>query len=185
MAKISRYTATEVATKMVNDVYKDRENCIRKKIQTRCEAIAKRQFPKAVLDFVNKWKEYITVTHTLSVACLNNQGKTRCWVTSVLSFDIPSGKSAIDAVGADSDVLNMLNEKLRELRRSKTSLLNDITNTLLDLGTTKRVETEFPTAVPYFAKVEIPSYQSDKPLKCEQLKKTIEAEREKDIQYKP
>ena len=42
MAKISRFTAYEVARKMVDDVYRDRENYIRKKIQESCEVIAKK-----------------------------------------------------------------------------------------------------------------------------------------------
>lgn len=180
MAKISRFTASEVATKMVNDVYKDRESLIRGRIQEMCEKGAKTQIPQAVLEFCEKWSEYLTLRTHVSIACLDENRKIRCWVMSPVSFMVPVGKNTLEVLGADSDELYKYHEMLCELRREKNSLVNDIMNTLLDLGTTKRVATEFPVAVPYLTKMEIMPESSDKSCKCEQLIKTIEAEREKD-----
>ena len=92
---------------------------------------------------------------------------------------MPAKKSAFDALGADSDVLYTHNEMLRDLRRIKTSLLNDIANILLDLGTTKRVEEDFPVAAPYFDKVEKKKEESSKPRKCAELIKKVAAEMKK------
>ena len=180
MAKISRYTATEVAAKMVNDVYKDRESLLRGRIQEMCEKVTKTKIPQAVLEFCEKWTEYLTLRTNVSIACLDENQKIKCWVMSPISLKVPVGKNTLEVSGADADGLFKYHEMLCELRREKNSLLNDITNTLLDLGTTKRVATKFPAAVPYLVKMEIIAEPSDKPLKCEQLTKTIEAEREKD-----
>lgn len=178
MAKFSRFTAIEVATSMANDAFKGRESSVRKQIKEVCDKIAKEQIPQEVLDICAKWKEHISVVSNLSVACLDNRGKTRCWVTSAISFGVPAGHDSFDVVGEDSDKLYTLNEELRQLRSRKNTLQNNIENVLLDLGTTKRVEAEFAIAVPYFAKFAEPD-SSEKNSKCEALKKLIEEEREK------
>lgn len=185
MAKISRYTAEKVARKMVDDVFKDRVNRTRKRIQEVSEKIAKREIPQEVLEFCEKWKEYITVTQSLSIKCIDNHGSTRCWVSSAISFCVPFGSTSLDVAGEDSDKLYMFNERLNQLRKKKNSLLGEITNTLLDLGTTKRVEVEFPAAASYFCEDEKKTGESAKPRKCEQLIKSIEEEREKDRKYAP
>lgn len=179
MAKISRYTATDVAMKMATDVFKDRVSCIRKRIQEVAEKIAKREIPQEVLDICEKWKAYISVTHSISIQCMDNRGKTRCWVSSMTSFLLPFGSSSIVVTGEDSDNLYAYYDKLEQLRKSKNNLQIDIITILLDLGTTKRVEKEFPAAAPYFVAEEKKAEEASQPSKYGHLIKEIDAEIEK------
>lgn len=180
MAKISRATATEVATRMVNDVFKNREANIRGQIKVICEKIAKDKIPQEVLDFCEKWKEYLTLHASLSIACINEEGKIRCWVSSPISFLVSYKVSTLTVEGEDSDALYALNEKRCQLIKEKNALLNNIINTLLDLGTTKRVEVEFSDAAPYFKSAKGGVEKTDKSCRCENLQQMIKAEMDKE-----
>ena len=183
MAKISKSTADEVSIRMANDSFKNREKGVRKEIKELCEKILKDQIPQEVIDFCVKWKHYVGIQYSGSIQCLDKQGKTRCWVSSLVSFPVPYLKSSFAVTGEYSDRLYMAFESLRQLKKEKGILQNNIANTLLDLGTIKRIEDEFPSAVPYLKAVKKAVDRLYKPRQCEQLKKMLEAEREKEIAY--
>lgn len=183
MAKISKSTADEVSIRMANYSFKNRERNVRKEIEELCETIVKDQIPQGVIDFCEKWKEYISYQFSVSIQCLDKQGATRCLVSSHVSTPVPYKKSSLVVSGEYSDRLCEASRKLTLLKREKDILKNNILNTLLDLGTTKRIEEAFPSAVPYLKAVNISVGFSDKPCQCEQLKKMLEVEREKEKAY--
>lgn len=183
MAKISKITADEVAIRIANYYFANRENSIRKEIKELCEEIVKDQIPKGVIDFCRKWSQYIGLQYSVSIACLNEQGNIKSWVSSMISFPIPFKKSSLEVKGEYSDRLDEANNKLRQLRREKSAMKVNILNTLLELGTVKRIAEEFPVAVPYLKAVERLQIKTAKACKCNELNKMLEAEKEKEAAY--
>lgn len=152
MEKISKIAAKEVAERIAREAFKNTRKSVYMEIQILCEEILKDQIPQEVIDFCQKWKQYIDARDCVSIHCENKQGETILWVTSVVSFFVPFKMSSLVVSGEYSDKLVEARGKISQFIKERAALQHNIENKLLELGTIERIEKEFPSAAPYVVK---------------------------------
>lgn len=155
--KISRERAAKVAESMALHAYKE---VITNATKNRDEVVRKlieKKIPAPVREFVEKNGAYFKMRGSIYIKCPDHTSRT-CWAVPAIPYnDLEVSKDEMKEVNDAYKNVNDLNGKRYELKLQ-------IQNQLLRLGTTKRVEEQFPEATPFFATIEDKGGEEEKAL---------------------
>lgn len=159
MSKISKEQATTVANSMASLAYKE---AITNATKNRDEVVRKlieKKIPAQVREFVEKNAEYFKMRGVIFVRCPGYTSRD-CYVQTATPYnDLVVSIDEMKEVCDEYKKVNVLNGKQFELQMQ-------IKAQLLRLGTTKRVEEQFPEATPFFANIEDKTEKEEVTLGC-------------------
>lgn len=142
---ISKTLAENIAKKLCSKKYNEYQKSVTEK-DTTIEKVYIKKIPKDVMAFFNKNPKMIISTSSI---CINGGGFH--YYHATLSKRLPEISRINDELftQTEKDAFLKLKNKVDLLKREYTDLLQEVTNALLNLKTTKRIAEHFPEAIQY------------------------------------
>lgn len=139
--KISQSTATNIA-KQLTAKHIEKVNKLRKEFIAVVTIAYKKQIPKEVIDFSEKYPEY---TQWTADVVLNSHGFR--WQYVSLGLKSPKGQNTHMSLTTQlAKKLQTLDGKIAKADKEYKQLLTEVQYALLALGTTTRINEKFPEA---------------------------------------
>ena len=153
MTKITRKIAEIISKEMSNSAYNSKIDSLESRLLDMVSDEVVKSIPIEVLEISKKYPKYFITRVEFSLSDGVNK------LHYVKSRKLPSDQSFITVSPADFARIKGLYDELKALHKVKVDLINKIESTLLNLGTYKRVQSEFPEAYKYLemAKASVPT----------------------------
>lgn len=157
--KISKEMAATVADSMASLAYKE---AITNAMKNRDEVVRKlieKKIPAPVREFVEKNAAYFKMRGIIYVRCPGYKSRD-CYVQQATPYN--------DLVVSIDEMNEVCDEykKVNDLTGKRYELQMQIKEQLLRLGTTKRVDEQFPEATPFFANIGDEIKEEEETLNC-------------------
>lgn len=148
MAKVTKNAALQVAETMANEALNHKIEELNNLVSKTLTDYAVKQTPKEIMDLYNnpKTSMYFDSRVRARFCC---DGLNENWNFYDLLISVPKIRDGNTHISVSKDDYEFLMEKTKEIKTlesKKISLVRKIENTLLNLGTLKRVQEEFPQA---------------------------------------
>ena len=152
MAKITRKIAEIISKEMANSAYDSKIAPLESKLLDMVSDEVIANTPIEVLEISKKYPKYFITRSEVNLS----DGVNR--LSYIKCRRLPSEQSVITVSPKVFVQIKTLHEELKALYKVKIDLINKIESTLLRLGTSKRVQSEFPEAYKYLemAKASVP-----------------------------
>lgn len=144
--KISKEAAKNITSKLLETKRKKLDAAYLEYRQLATD-LYKSQLPNELVELQRKYPEYISKCSSLLI---NSHGFNweRINATEQV-IQVAKGENIIDLNAKDADKLLKLKQKHEKLRKSYSELFSETEHALISLGTTKRIEENFPEAKPF------------------------------------
>ena len=145
--KISKDAASNIAYKLLKEK-EDKLTVLRLEYRTLATEEYKSQIPKEVVDNLNKFTEYINTCTSLQ---FNSHGFNYEYIEATEQVIQHKNKNRNEVIlnAKFADRMFKMKTKIDKLYKDYKTLFEETKNALLSLGTTKRIEANFPEAIPY------------------------------------
>lgn len=146
MSKISKAVAHEVAIKICSKLDKKIE-VLEKELKTKVDEIRIMQLPEGILDMYDKNKNYFYVSSGIH---LYGNGFNRYWVNGLklLPYCTDNGGN-FEPTKEGAKILHVIVDKLEDLKLKRKQSILEIENTLIALGSYKKIQVEMPETFKY------------------------------------
>jgi len=143
MSRITKQIAENVAAQLTRK--KNTEiSSLKKELENKFSEIYLKTVPKEVLQLFEKFPDYVKTRRGLQ--CTGNGFE---WQTLDFNKELPAYKNCFSPDELDAKELLELANKIKDKKQELFKLKAEIENVVFNLRTFKRVEIEFPEAVPF------------------------------------
>ena len=143
MSKITRKIAEVISKEMANSAYDSKIAPLESKLLDMVSDEVIANTPIEVLEISKKYPKYFITRSEVNLSDgVNRLNYVKC-------RRLPSEQTFITVSPKVFAQIKGLHEELKALHKAKVDLINKIESTLLSLGTSKRVQSEFPEAYKY------------------------------------
>lgn len=143
MARITKeaaHNAAEAITKSLKEAIDSKKAEMREKMYE----VVLQHIPKAVMDVYKKHSEYFNNQSSVSL-----QGNGFNYTTVVMSNKLPLESHYYNINATDAKKIQKYRDDIEDMKKKYESTKLDIENTILALGTHKRVEESLPEAIEF------------------------------------
>ena len=139
MAKISKLNANNAAVEITNKLQKEIDS-LKKEMKVTARGLIEKTIPNTVLAEYKKHPEYFR--RSSSVYC----SQTGTYISFDKDIPMDNNYSIPKAI---SDTFVTLNNEIKTKEGEMEKIISEIENTIISLGTHKRILSQFPEAAPF------------------------------------